>query len=124
MKKLMFAAVCAAGLVSFGKDADSTKYYVLNKDTHQYVGFKEVNGLGYQNENGTNVITQVNKTSDNLKASSYTFDELQKLFSVISEMEGFGTTLDRKFELMWVDTSNGMFVMKSRKFSDAFKKED
>lgn len=34
MKKLMFAAVCAASLVSFGKDSDSTKYYVLNKDTH------------------------------------------------------------------------------------------
>jgi len=124
MKKLMFAVICAAGLVSFGKETDSTKYYVLNKDTHQYVGFKEVNGLGYQIENGTNVITQVNKTSDNLKASSYTFEELQKLFSVISEMDGFGSMLDRKFELMWVDTSKGMFVLKSLKFSDAFRKED
>lgn len=120
----MFAVICVAGFVSFSKDSDSTKYYVLNKDTHQYVGFKEVNGLGYQNENGTNVITQVNKTSDNLKASSYTFDELQKLFSVISEMDGFGTMLDRKFELMWVDTSKGVIVLKSRKFSDAFRKED
>jgi hypothetical protein len=45
------------------------------------------------------------------------------LFAEISENPNFGHTLDQKFELMWLETSKGVVVIRSKKFSVVFKKD-
>jgi len=118
MNRLIIMTLCALGsVIAFGET--EIKYYPMNKDTHQYVGFKvDSNGSALENINGTNVVTQINKQTSNENASMYTKAELHKMFSALLEEPDFAPYMDSKFEFWYVDNSNGVVTIHSKKWSE------
>jgi len=120
MKSIITTIMMIVGFCAFADSTNET-WMVMNKETHQFVGFETKNGSAVLVENGTNIVHMINKTNHNTEATSYTPDELKKMFSALWDEPDFFSYMDKKFELMRVDNSKGMVVILGKKFSDLEK---